>query len=131
MAKIHRTEVTISGIAETARKCRERTATTPFGEVEGMPIRYSGRSVAWKCSVGRYDEAAKEVKMMKAAALSIPPARVLAGLAKAIKDYSKACADIKGTTIFEGRVYPRKVVCQMLLKRKYTLEEARRKAGAA
>ena len=79
-----------------------RLTTSPFGltprEYAENPPRYLSRAVSWKGLKGKdFEEAA--------------PAEVVAGLKRAIA-ISKACAGIKGTTIYNGRVYPRKCIEQ-------------------
>jgi len=75
-----------------------RLTTSPFGvtpeQYEKNPPIYIGAAVAWK---------GKTYKDL--------PAAVKAGLDKAIK-ISKACAGIRGTRIWNGKVYPAKCIAQ-------------------
>jgi len=100
--RLIRPQLTVEDIMKIRFNPRYRLTTSPFGltpeEYERNPPVYLGRAVSWK-GVKGIEEVEKKNP------------RVAAGLRKAIK-ISKAFAGTYGTTIYNGRVYPKKAIEQ-------------------
>ena len=107
--RLVRPQLTVRDVMAIRADPTMRLTTSPFGltpeEYASNPPIYLSGAVAWKGTKGPKGAGMTKEFLAKA------PAAVVAGLRKAIK-ISKACAGIKGTVIFNGKVYPRKCIAQ-------------------
>jgi hypothetical protein len=103
--RLVRPQLTVEDIIRIRSSDGMRLTTSPFGispeQYATNPPIYVGAAVAWKHHPER-----------------MPPA-VRSGLTAAIA-ISKACAGVKGTIIYNGKLYPAKCIAQKKKAGKYS-----------
>jgi len=107
--RLVRPQLTVQDVMDIKSNPKLRLTTSPFGltpqEYETNAPVYIGKAVNWKGTKGPRGGGMTKAFIDKA------PAAVVSGLRAAIA-ISKSCAGIKGTTLWNGRVYPRKCIEQ-------------------
>lgn len=113
-------EITIDNVMSIRENPLKRLTTSPFGvtpeQYEKNPPRYIGNSVAWKgLKTGSIDSFARALASGVGLHGNIPSVdareRLVAGLRRAIA-ISKKYAGIKGTVLWNGKLYPKKCIEQ-------------------
>jgi hypothetical protein len=82
-----------------------RLTASPFVS-DFESVRIPGHAVPWK--IGRHKPSRENIEVVR----KINP-RVAEGLERAINEYSKPCAGVKGVVRIGDRYLPKKVVCQI------------------
>jgi len=103
-----------------------RFTTSPFGvtpeQYEKNPPLYLGKAVAWKMYEGKPPKGSKlgVTRALENAILAgcspAGGASMIAGLKRAI-DISKKYAGVRGTVLYNGKLYPKKCIEQMREKK--------------
>ena len=110
--RLVRPQVTLEDIIRIKADSKHRLTTSPFGvtpeQYARNPPLYVGSAVAWKGGKGMKEF---EENAMAGCSTVAKGAALVAGLKKAIS-ISKKYAGVKGTVIYNGKLYPRKCIAQ-------------------
>jgi len=110
-------ELTVADVIKIRGDPNMRLTTSPFGvtpeQYATHPPIYVGKAVGWKGAVGMDEVYKKALQYGKDAA-----DKLITGLKKA-RDISKAYAGVKGTTLYQGKLYPAKCIAQKRWKEEH------------
>lgn len=117
--RLIRPELTVEDIIKYRDSPKYRLTTSPFGitpeQYEKNPPIYVGNAVLWKGTKG----IAEFTKAALAGCTTASKGKALVdGLGLAIK-ISKAYKGVKGTTLYKGKLYPRKCIEQKKWKEEH------------
>lgn len=109
--RLVRPQLTVDDIIRIRSRNDLRLTTSPFGITPEQyalnPPIYVGRAVGWKGAKGMEDFEKKVFASTDAS----NAAKIVAGLKEAIR-ISKKYAGVKGTVLYNGKLYPRKCIEQ-------------------